>query len=215
MNEIFDFESVDEFDKHISMTIENYEGLFDLFKTFAETHLTDGGTIVDIGCSTGKFLHSLKKINAEYFGCDVVDIREYFDFNFANGSASHVLGCKENIDVCVSMFTLQFMGNNERKKTIDEMIRLSSEGCIFLIAEKVHMASPVVNAVLQKHLLNRKRQFFNTDEILNKEVGLTGKMFIKPCSIVESELSQIGEVEQIWQSMNFKGWVVYPFSYLG
>lgn len=209
MSELFDFEKVQDFDKHIGMTIENYDGLSALFKTFAETHLTEGGVIVDIGCSSGAFLHSLKKINAEYLGCDVVDIRKHYDFVFGNGSGSHVLGWKESVDVCVSMFTLQFMGRDERKKTLAEMKRLVGGGCVCLIAEKVYLESTVANTIVQKHLLNRKREYFETNEILDKEEALRGKMFVKRTEEVEKELAEVGRVEQIWQSMNFKGWYVY------
>jgi SAM-dependent methyltransferase len=208
MNEMFDFEKVENFDDHISLSIQNYGGLFDLFKALCFEFCASEGTVVDIGCSSGRFLGSLTPLNCIKIGCDVVDIRSNNDFTFRQEKASETLRALDKVDVICSMFTLQFMGKSEREEVLHQMHKLVKSGAVLLISEKVYADCPVISAVLQRELTQSKRGKFTADQILDKEASLRGRMFCKRCSEVERELLSVGEVHQVWQAHLFKAWVV-------
>tara|TARA_R110000868_G_scaffold128833_5_gene337233 strand:+ start:639 stop:1304 length:666 start_codon:yes stop_codon:yes gene_type:complete len=211
MHNKFDFDNVEDFDKHIDLSIPNYQGLHDVFKALFMEYMPPDGICVDIGCSTGHFLNEVSGItNGEYIGSDLVQMSDEYNFNFIQKDCLEVLQDIKNINVILSMFTLQFLGAVNRKKVIQEITRLVSGGAIFLVAEKIYCNNPKVNSVLNREHLRQKRKGFSDTEILDKDYSLFGKMFCLELQEIEQELSSIGILEQVWQSYNFKGWVVLP-----
>ena len=157
---MFDFKKIPEFDKHIDLSIPNYSGLSELFQAFVGEYATSGGTVVDLGCSTGAFLSSLpKNKKVKTVGVDVIDITKFKGFDFIESTASDYLKGTLDIDVIVAMFSLQFMGREERKKTVNEIRRLVGNGATLLISEKCFFGSKVENVLKRSHM-NIKRNSF-------------------------------------------------------
>lgn len=219
-HETFDFEKVDDFDRHIALSIPNYEGLVDVFTALCMEYMPPQGTLLDIGCSTGKFLAGLPKVKDSYYaGCDIalvngiVETAENGNFDFitmsANDAIENLLSGDGHIDVLTSMFTLQFMGTKERRATLDQIKRVVDKGGVALIAEKIFCKSSKINNVLAREHLRQKRKNFSDTEILDKDYQLFGSMFCLELDSIEKELSGVGRYEQVWQSYNFRGWVVY------
>ena len=206
MKETFDFNKIKNFDKHIELSIPNYDGLFDIFTNIAIEYIPPEGICVDLGCSTGKFLTQLPKVEAEYVGVDFVDMgtREN-QFDYVQMDILEYLKSLHYADVIVSMFTLQFIGNRKRLHIIAELRRLINGGATLLMAEKVYIDDSKINTILHKSHYRQKRQHFTSDEILDKDFQLSGSMFCKNQTEIEYELNCLGKYTQVWQSYNFKG----------
>jgi hypothetical protein len=209
----FDFDKIEDFDKHIDLSIPNYQGLYDVFKALFMEYMPPEGVCVDIGCSTGHFLNDVSSITqGQYIGSDIVRMSEEYNFNFVQRDCLEVLQDIDQAHIILSMFTLQFLGSVNRKKVIAEIKRLVMGGAFLLIAEKIYCNNPKINAVLNREHLKQKRLGFSDAEILDKDYSLFGKMFCLELSEIEKELAEVGIFEQVWQSYNFKGWVVSPQS---
>lgn len=211
MKEMFDFNNIEDFDKHIRLSIPDYHTLFEIFQAIALQYMPPQGTCIDIGCSTGKFLNTLSEsIPAQYIGVDLVDMPSEKNFIYLQKNLVDVLRDIGKCDLIISMFTLQFLGKYERQEALKEIQRLVENGARFLIAEKVFFDSSKLNSVLNKQHYHYKRQFFSDKEILDKDYSLLGKMHCLSNFEIEEEFKELGYVEQVWQSYNFKGWLVEP-----
>ena len=215
MKTIFKFEDIKDFDNHINLSIPNYDGLVDIFTSFAYEFTTPEGILIDLGCSTGSFLEQLPKIeSAQYVGVDTVeftdqkDIKNDFDYVFVNDDILTILKEYSRFDVIVLMFTLQFLGTKKRKEVVLELKRLVDNGATVLISEKVYLNDSKVNSILQRNHRVMKRKNFDAEQILDKEYQLSGSMFCQEYNDIMEELNSIGKVSQVWQSYNFMGWVV-------
>lgn len=211
MKEMFDFNNVEDFDKHIELSIPNYHTLFDIFQAISLEYMPPQGLCIDIGCSTGKFLNVLStNIPAKYIGIDLIDMPSDKNFIFVKGNLINKLREIGKCDLIISMFTLQFLGKYERQEALSEIKRLIEGGARFLIAEKVFFDSSKLNSVLNKKHYHYKRQFFSDKEILDKDYSLLGTMHCLSNFEIEEEFKELGYVEQVWQSYNFKGWLIEP-----
>ena len=206
----FDFESVNDFDRHIALSIPNYGGLCDIFRAISLEDLHPQGRFIDIGCSTGSFIDSMPKPeNVEFIGVDLADIRNNNSgFTFIKQEASEYLKGIQSADVIVLMFTLQFAGKHNRNKIIDELVRINKNGATILIAEKVYIDNSKLNQTLHREHIRTKRRSFTDSEILEKDYQLSGSMFCKTDFEMNKELSRFGEYHQVWQSYNFKAWCI-------
>jgi len=211
--EKFDFSAIEDFDKHISISIPNYNGLFEVFQKLAVDFTPMHGTLVDLGCSTGNFLSVLPKIpDTTYIGVDVVDFhgRRLGEYEFICDDAIQFLKKTHRADVIVSMFFLQFLSKHQRAMVIRELNRLVKGGATLLLAEKTLIDDVKVNKSLHDLHLQKKRELFTDTEILDKEKQLASSMFCLTSMEIERELDLIGSTrEQVWQSFGFKGWVIH------
>lgn len=206
---MFNFEKVKDFDRHIDLSIPNYSGLCDIFRAFVSEYSHPEGVVVDIGCSTGSFLNSLPKhSDIRYIGIDKVHIAKHKSFDFILGDCESLLKEQTQTDVVISMFTLQFLGRHKRMRVISEMKRLVDRGSILLIAEKCFFGPKIENVLKREHL-QQKRKGFEDSEILDKDRDLFGSMHCLTDVELSKEIGAIGEAVQVWQSYNFKGYIVY------
>lgn len=207
---MFDFSKVDDFEKHIELSIPNYKGLCDIFRSMYYEFMSPEGVVVDIGCSSGAFLNSIYGCKAvKYVGVDTVVFNNETcrNYEFVNADCEEFLQNLEGADVVVSMFTLQFLGKHKRKRVVEHLKRLVSNGAVLLISEKVVMESRI-ESVLKRAHLQEKRKHFTDTEILEKEMALIGSMFCLDEESIMAELKEVGRASKVWQSYNFVGYVV-------
>ena len=208
--DFFKFQSVEDFDKHIELSIPNYSGLIDIVTALHYEFMHPHGTCLDIGCSTGKLLNNLPKINnCNYVGCDIVNMVESPNFIFKQDDCLEILKSYKSLDVIFSIFTLQFLGKHKRKQVLDEIKKHIENGSVCIIAEKVYSSDARVESILRREHVRQKRKGFTSDEILDKDYQLFGSMYCNDTEQMENELKYLGKYEQIWQSYNFKSWIVY------
>ena len=207
----FDFSSIHDFDRHIALSIPNYDGLMEIVSALFCELMPEDGVCVDIGCSTGTMLNRFAGMRSgRYVGIDSVDIRTSGEFEFLNGKASEKLLAVSHADFVTSIFTLQFMGRHERRAALASINRLVEGGAFCVIAEKTYIDDVVINSVLHKRHYKGKRQHFTDKEIMDKDFDLLGSMHCRKASQVQSEIDAIGDNYKIWQSYNFSAWVIVP-----
>jgi tRNA (cmo5U34)-methyltransferase len=207
---MFDFKSIQDFDKHINLSIPSYKNLSNVFSGITCAFAQPETSVVDIGCSTGRFLSNLPKTkNSRYIGIDEITLQNSFNnFEFIEDDIEKALPNIKNISVVVSMFTLQFLGKLKRERVLCKIKERIKKGAVFLVAEKVYLDDPVVQTLVHKMHVQDKRKSFTDKEILDKDTQLSVSMFCKTEKELTLELNQLGNVSKIWQSYNFMGFCV-------
>tara|TARA_R110000737_G_scaffold222900_1_gene238038 strand:- start:41 stop:685 length:645 start_codon:yes stop_codon:yes gene_type:complete len=210
----FDFKKVDDFEKHIELSIPNFLTLDNIFKHVTHEFAQPESTVVDLGCSTGRFLSGLTQIEGcQYVGVDTVDMETRRDnFFFIEGDVEKWL--EEQLQntavasVIVSMFFLQFLGAKKRARVLNLIRHHIELGAKLLISEKVFLEDSRLQSLIHRLHIQEKRKGFTEKEILDKDLQLSVSMFCKQESELEAELKQLGAVTKVWQSYNFMGYVV-------
>lgn len=197
----FKFNSVKDFDAHIFASIPSFEELNYLAKSLCESFAQDETCVVDLGCSTGRFLKNLEKKDlVKYIGvdnCFVPFPNDEIEYMF--GDVFDVISnLKEKTSVVVSLFTLQFLPTGKRMDVIGEISKLLVDGGVFICAEKTHLQNPSIESVVQNTLLEWKLNNFSKADVLDKSIGLKTVMHSRTQSQLVKELSLIGEPSVIW-----------------
>jgi tRNA (cmo5U34)-methyltransferase len=178
MNSInkFSFETIKDFDDHIAKSIPNYDLLADAIRTIIPYFLQDDGAVIDLGCSTGALLESIK-FDGFKLGIDSSknllpeshDLTQYFlgDINVAELPPSCVV---------LSIFTLQFIDRKNRFNILESIYKSLNDGGVFIWAEKVYAETGFWENILTSSHFDFKRKSFSTEEILNKDQDLRDEM---------------------------------------
>tara|TARA_R110000751_G_scaffold170242_1_gene276890 strand:- start:25 stop:657 length:633 start_codon:yes stop_codon:yes gene_type:complete len=206
----FDFNKVKDFEKHIELSIPNLLTLDNIFRQITHEYAQPESTVIDLGCSTGRFLTSLNQLDdCNYVGIDEVDMKNRQEgFEFIQGDSEDFLDDNESISVLISMFFLQFCGNTKRKRLLSRFKNYIDAGAILLVAEKVYLNDPHLQQSIHRLHIQEKRKGFTSKQILDKDLELSVSMFCKTEMELEDELKSLGRVSKVWQSYNFMGYVV-------
>tara|TARA_R110000796_G_scaffold119374_1_gene233535 strand:+ start:963 stop:1595 length:633 start_codon:yes stop_codon:yes gene_type:complete len=206
----FDFNKVKDFEKHIELSIPNLLTLDNIFRQITHEYAQPESTVIDLGCSTGRFLTSLNQLDdCNYVGIDEVDMKNRQEgFEFIQGDSEDFLDDNESISVLISMFFLQFCGNTKRKRLLSRFKNYIDAGAILLVAEKVYLNDPHLQQSIHRLHIQEKRKGFSDEQILDKDLELSVSMFCKTEMELEDELKSLGRVSKVWQSYNFMGYVV-------
>ena len=217
----FTFATSEEgFDAHIVQSVRGYSNLWTDVLKFSEYFVEDGTCVVDIGCSTGKLLKSMKEQNDKfapkcfYKGIEIEE--DFFpklideeNLKFWKGdvrSFDWVTGAV-NCSLVTSIFSLQFMPKTNRQQIIDRIYEALVKGGAFIFSEKIFSIDSQLQEMMQFCYYDYKRQFYSAEELLDKEVNLRHMM--KP--LTYSELLEMVEkagfesVQPFWQNFNFVG----------
>jgi tRNA (cmo5U34)-methyltransferase len=209
----FSFDTIENFDDHINLSIQNYSGLIEHIKNIGTYFIKDNSIVYDIGCSTGKLIDILKshnenRQNVKYIGIDKssnltkdnsdiinMDLKDWESKPFSFG---------------LSIFTLQFLDIKLRKKVLVELYKNLIPGGALIISEKIFMEDSIVQDVMNFAHYDFKRKSFSSEDILSKQVDL--RYIMKP--LKESQNIKLfketgfNTIEPIWQSLNFKAWLL-------
>lgn len=203
----FNFSDIENFDKHIEMSIPDYNSMNRIVKELIKFFVGTDGTHLDVGCSTGKLVFDLHVKNIHSIGIDTADIiqdseylikGDYFKKHF------------EPVNLITSIFFLQFLRETERKKALDKMMSEVKAGGHLIICEKTHFDNPVIENVMETSYLKFKRQHFTAEEILEKKFQLAESMFLKTEIQLMDELWKYGKPSVFWKSYGFMGIIVTP-----
>ena len=217
----FTFATSEEgFDTHIDQSVRGYSNLWTDVLKFSEYFVEDGTCVVDIGCSTGKLLKSMKEQNDKFapkcfykgieieedFFPELVDEENLKFYKSDVRSFDWVTGAI-NCSLVTSIFSLQFMPKTNRQQIIDRIYEALVKGGAFIFSEKIFSSDSQLQEMMQFCYYDYKRQFYSAEELLDKEVNLRHMM--KP--LTYSELLEMVEkagfesVQPFWQNFNFVG----------
>ena len=179
----FDFNKINDFDKHINLSIPNYDFLKDHVKYLIEALSEEDTNVLDLGCSTGSLLLSLdKKKTCSYTGYDISNlIPEYNsikNLQFVKEDLTKV-DLPNNSSVISSIFTLQFLPRHKRKEVVKKAYNSLNEGGYFIICEKIHSNDPCIESITNSIYYKYKRKNFTDTEIIQKQQELTSVMKLK------------------------------------
>ena len=217
----FTFATSEEgFDAHIDQSVRGYSNLWTDVLKFSEYFVEDGTCVVDIGCSTGKLLKSMKEQNDKFapkcfykgieieedFFPELIDEENLKFYKTDVRSFEWVTGAV-NCGLVTSIFSLQFMPKTNRQQIIDRIYEALVKGGAFIFSEKIFSSDSQLQEMMQFCYYDYKRQFYSAEELLDKEVNLRHMM--KP--LTYSELIEMVEkagfesVQPFWQNFNFVG----------
>lgn len=208
----FDFSNVDDFDNHIKLSIPNFETLDTIFSSITKEFAQPESYVLDLGCSTGRYLHNLDKIeDTNYIGFDIVNFknkRDGFEYQNLDIEESLIKYLDENVSAIVCMFMLQFLGKAKRERVVNLLKKYVDKGTIILLSEKVYLEDTRLQTLLHRLHIQEKRKNFSDKEILDKDNQLSVSMFCKTQKELDKELNIIGDTTKIWQSYNFMGYYI-------
>lgn len=211
--EFFDFSKVKDFEKHIELSIPNFQTLDNIFIAVCKEYAHPESKVLDLGCSTGRFLNKLPKTkDVEYVGIDTVKfdgLRGGFDFMQSDIESALEYYKDDNVSVIVGMFMLQFLGEAKRKRVLNLLKHyIFNKGTTVLLSEKVFLTSSKLQTLIHRLHIQEKRKGFTDKEILDKDNQLAVSMFCKTENDLDYELKDIGSPTKVWQSYNFMGYVI-------
>ena len=214
------------FDEHIDWSIRGYSNLLGDVISFSRYFVEDNTNVVDIGCSTGKttekmLLHNKDHCkNATYVGIEIakgfydnlderlVDLSKkepWAQVEFIKDDVRHY-----NFDNCslvTSIFTLQFMPKRNRQEVIQNIYNGLNEGGAFIFGEKIYTEDAFIQDILTFNYYDFKRQNFETQDIMDKEITLRHMLKPNTWPEIETMLKSSGfrSVQVFWQNFLFLG----------
>lgn len=212
----FSFDSIENFDSHISTHIRDYDRLRATILGIADNFIIDGKRVYDIGCSTGALIKSLDKKfpnrKAEYIGIDINYnfAKEFEDSDTIKFNKADITRGYNYTDasLVISLFTLQFIDPKSRLDVLDSIANSLDTGYGFIIAEKVYPSSAFTYKVLEGASLDHKLESVSPEEVFNKENSLRDIMRPSLATDLERELKdRFSSVEPIWVCYNFRAYL--------
>lgn len=208
----FSFDTIENFDDHINLSIQNYSGLIEHIKNISTYFIKENTNVYDIGCSTGKLIDLLMDHNkiggVNYIGIDKAENltqgkKEILNIDLKDWNA-------KPFSFGVSIFTLQFLEIELRKKVLSELYNNLIPGGAIIISEKIFMEDSVLQDTMNFAHYDFKRKSFTAEEILSKQVDL--RFIMKPLKESQNislfKNAGFNTIAPIWQSLNFKAWIL-------
>ena len=204
MESLFKFENFDEFDKHINASIPTLDQLDVLVKRVIYDMAQEDTCVVDLGCSTGRVLRSApKRDGAIYIGIDKdMDNEDSDGVVFWQQDITHEALPKSS--VIISMFTLQFLPPHKRQNMLKKIHDALVCGGVFIFAEKTHANNPRIDTLNQTALMVHKTANFTSDDIVQKQIGISPIMHLRTEAELFKELAIFDDVSTIWAWGGFR-----------
>lgn len=224
MNEKFSFDTIDEFDKHIGLSIPNYKHIHELICSLSTYFIKPYTNVFDIGTSTGSLVYKLVEHNkavklVNYNGIDMsINLLpmegEYdtcdgrLEFRNADVTSDHVnFG---NASLITSVFTLQFIPLVRRIALMEKIYKQLNPGGAVIICEKVFCKDGFMQDLFTFSYYDYKKKSFTEKEILDKQRDL--REIMQPLSEEQNKIMwrEVGfkNIETFFTSLFFKGWVL-------
>ena len=205
--EVFDFNTIQDFDNHILKSIPNYDLLINMILSMSEYFITKNTIIYDLGCSTGKLLKLIKYDNLK-IGYDNANIMpeqdNQIEFKKVDLNANFEI---KNSCICYSIFTMQFLNRMSRLKYCKTIYDGLNIGGALILCEKVYQDDGILQEILSFSHYDYKCNNFKDIEIISKERDL--RYIMKPNTLNQNIelLKNVGftKITTFWQSYNFIG----------
>jgi len=205
---MFSFDSVTDFDKHISSSIPNYDLLFQSVLSLSKFFVVPETNVIDLGCSTGKLLKAIEH-SGQKVGIDTAENLlpnvESKKTKFLSCPIEHFTNYGKS-SLVLSVFTLQFLPRESRLDVLCKIHdSLISKGA-FIWAEKVYAPSGVEQDLMNFAHYDFKRNAFSAEEILSKEEDLRSIMRLNTSDENErlARDAGFGKGIMFWKFFNFE-----------
>ena len=182
----FDFNTINDFDEHILKSIPNYDVLFSSILRISDYFRDSSKNIYDIGCSTGKllkYINRVEKYTGSMIGLDnsrnllPENTREFENIKFIECNLNKPFSF-ENACLIFCIFTLQFLKRESRQQLLNNIYKGLYPGGAFIIAEKTYVDEGQFQDIFTFSYYDYKKASFSNEAILNKEKDL--RTILKP-----------------------------------
>lgn len=205
------------FDAHIRASIPGFQQLVDYTMDRSVTYVQRGTTVVDVGCSTGRTLAAIRRVNqaarpdVDYLGIDIEprfrpcwEKHSFMNFRCEVGDAlTHPF---DNVSLACCIMTLLFLRPADKLPLLKRVRSSMVGGGALLIAEKTLAETSRQESDAQAAYLDfKRRQGFRAEDILQKQSSLRGQM----TKMTERELRRtlfsagFRDVEPYWRGHMF------------
>jgi len=211
----FSFDTITEFDKHISQSIPNYNILFNSIVRLSDYFKDDKKVIYDVGCSTGNLLRHLagfKLFDGKMVGLDVSrnllpqNTRAWENIDFIEHDLTKPYHFN-NACIVYCMFILQFLPKEYRLPLLKSIYAGLKPGGALFLCEKVYCREGNFQDMFTSTYYDYKKESFTEKEIFDKERSL--RTMLKPNTQVENNLiiceAGFSKVETFWSYFQFRG----------
>lgn len=205
-----------DFETHISSSIPGYRALLEKCVGLSRRFVQNESAVVDIGCTTGSVLRSLREANhasrsgADYIGIDIEPkFKQHWRKQRARNLRFEIGDIRSyplaNVSYACSLFTLQFLRFPDKLPVLGHIYSSLCGGGALMIAEKVLASSARLQDALTFPYYDYKLRSFTEREILEKERSLRGQMTLWTEVELKSALQQVGfrELEVVWSNFPF------------
>ena len=209
----------ENFDTHIRQSIRGYDDLISDCLSLSTYFVDDETTVLDLGCSAGTFLKRVKDVNvsraphSNYVG---VEIEERFSVHWQPTAGLRYSLCDIrsfefpcNCSFVTSIFSLQFISENERQTILEKIYSCLLPGAGFVLAEKTLSPCSKLQDMMTSLHYDYKREHFSEAEILSKEKSLRSLMKPWTETKIKSSLRVVGfqtsKIQCFWKNHNFVG----------
>ncbi len=213
----------ENFDDHIGKSIRGYEDLRNDCVLLSEYFIENETNVLDIGCSTGRFLRGIHDYNqdktsgARYLGVDIEPefsqqwvALEDRNIKFQLGDLRSFDGY-ENLSFVTSLFSLQFIPEKDRYSVMQNIFDNMIPGGAFVLAEKTLGKSSKIQDMLTFMYYDHKRKSFSEQEILEKEKSLRNKLKLWTEPQIVASLQKVGfhpdNIQVFWRNHLFAGFL--------
>jgi len=180
----FDEEVAAVFDDMLERSVPFYKESQNITEFFALKHLSENGTLYDLGCSTATLLlnlHRKLKLNAALIGLDNSEAMlaqakrkcEAFGAKVDVYNADILTYEYKQADVFISNYTLQFIRPLVREELVKKIASSLKKGGAFIFSEKVISHHSKLNKdLIECYYDFKKEQGYSEYEIMQKREAL-------------------------------------------
>lgn len=206
----FNFNTIENFDNHISNSILGYDLLHDIILNLLSFFINENSTVIDLGCTSGKLIKRIKNdYNSNVKGYDITDKHfENSSFLFKEDITADSFEIEKS-DVILSIFFLQFIDYDMRLKVLKKIYESLKPKGILIITEKEIINDSYMQEIFNFTNFDYKKKNFTNDEIMIKESQLRTvmKLNTQEENIKLFENSGFKKIEAFFQSLQFRGYI--------
>ena len=215
----FTSEVAESFDTHVRKSIPLYDEVQQMTVDMSEWFVKDNSVVYDIGSSTGETIYHLmkkhrNKKNVRFIGID--KSRMMVKQAQRKVAAANIKFLHQDImqtafkesDLCISLFTMQFLTISERIQILQKMYECLNMGGAFIMAEKIQAEEGRFNDLwMELYWDFKKKQGLTDDQILHKARSLRGVLI--PMTLTENikllKMAGFTNIDVFFKWYNFAG----------
>lgn len=206
----FDFDTIKDFDNHISNSICGYDVLHSLILNLSSFFIKNGTVPVDLGCTSGKLIEIINKTyNCECIGYDITDNNFIPGLDLRKQDITSEDFQIPETNLIFSIFTLQFIDYKKRIQILKKVYESLYKNGAFIVCEKEISSNGIIQECFTFSNYQYKKANFTADEILQKEYDIRSLMNPLQSNENIELLKEAGFniIEPFFQSLNFKGYI--------
>ena len=195
------------FDSHVREQLPWYELATKAVEFIARNYLSEGGTVYDIGASTGNISLALDSLIRER-SARLIAVEESWQMVAKYRGHGTMIPANaldvayENFDVAIFFLTFMFLPIAKRQGFLQQLIQRMNKGGAIIMVEKVNPKDGYVGSVIRRMTMNWKMMAgASPEEIIKKDLSLCGVQ--RPVCP-----SEIGQATEFFKMGEFVGWII-------